>query len=108
MNLFSRMSGEKHKVFSIRASTTQQVVGIASYAARSRPGGVNHIQVRLDTAHAIVVKFMVGHMLYLTQQVSPGRRIEFSIARWQSALDEAAQTMGASQRCATHRLGIIF
>ena len=108
MNLFSRMSGEKHKAFSIRARTTQQVVGIASYVARLRPGGVNHIQVRLDPAHAILATFMVGHMLHLTQQVSPGRRIEFSISRWQAASDEATQAMGASRRCATHRMGIIL
>lgn len=108
MNLFSRMSGGKHKAFSIRPKATQQVVGIASYAARLRPGGVNHIQVRLDPAHAILATFMVGHMQHLTQQISPGRRIVFSIAQWQTTLQEAAQAMGARQRCATHRMGIIF
>jgi len=107
MNLYSRMRGEKQEAFSIRDRTTQ-VVGIASFAARTRPGGVNHIGVRLDPTYAVLAPFMVGHLLNLTQQVSPGRRIEFSIPRWQAALDEAAQAMGANQRCATHRMGIIL
>jgi len=106
-NVINQVGGWSHKSFMVRRQDTD-VVAIASYEARTRPGGVNTLQAKIDPAHPALALPLLSYLLSAIQRTSQGHRIELHFASWQPALIDAARALGASQRYVYHRMGLVF
>lgn len=106
-SLFYKLSGQKSGQITIKTSEGQSV-GWGSYLARTRPGGVNYIRMRVDPQHEQVALFLESHLIKQVQEISPGRRIMFSVPDWQSPLIQASLTLGSTERSRYHRMGIFL
>ncbi|MFQ5796209.1 MAG: GNAT family N-acetyltransferase [Candidatus Bipolaricaulia bacterium] len=99
-------SGTRAKEITIRTAKQGRIVGQAGYEVRVRPGGVNHIDMRLDPAHEQLAPYLVQHLLNTALQLSPGRRIESKVPQWQAPVIAAAYGAGFMKRYEFHRMGI--
>lgn len=92
----------------VRDAPDGQVVGVAEYSARLRPGGVNHVDLLLNPDHPQLAPYLVRHLIRTTQRLSPGRRIALNVPQWQEAVIEAAGAAGCVKRLEYHRMGLIL
>ncbi len=98
------INGAKSEVMAVRA-VSGEMVGLASYSARYRSGGVNSIGIRLDSAHLALAEYLIHDLVRKTMALSPGRRIEFHTPGWQPELGQAALAAGFTRRFDTHTMG---
>lgn len=108
MPIIRRAIGMREGKFAIRTVSDGQIVALAEYAARIRPGGLNYINMRIDPAHAELTSYLVQNLIRTMQRLSPGRRIEFIIPQWQDRVIEAANAGGCVKRLEYHRMGMIL
>jgi GNAT superfamily N-acetyltransferase len=102
------LTRRKIETFVVRRQATQQEAGLASYEARTRPGGVNLLKVKIDPADPALAPFLITYMLECLQKAGKGQRIDFEFPTWQPALIEAAEALGAKRRSELHRMGLII
>jgi ribosomal protein S18 acetylase RimI-like enzyme len=102
------LTRKKDETLVVRSQETQQVVAIASYHARTRPGGINSLKIRLDPAHPVIAPFLIAHMLECIHKAGQGQRVKFQFPTWQPALIAAAEALGAKKLSATRRMGMNF
>lgn len=91
-------SGIKETETIYRSTKDNQVIGWARIQRRTRRGGQNIINARLDPAHAHFATPLVRRLLHEIAQKSPGRRTVFDIPTWQPHLIEAALAEGLEKR----------
>ena len=106
-SLIWKFSGQKKGQLAVR-SADGQIVAWGSYLIRLRPGGVNYVSMRADPNHAAAADFLVAHLIGFVQQISPGRRIMFSVPDWQDALVQASLAIGSTERTRYHRMGMFL
>jgi hypothetical protein len=102
-----KFSGQKEGQIVVR-SPEGKIVAWGKYLARTRPGGVNYASMRVDQQHPAVAICLESHLIKLIQQISPGRRIIFSIPDWQEPLIKASIAIGCTERNQYHRMGLFF
>jgi hypothetical protein len=91
---------------SIAMSTSEgQVVAVAGYSVRKRPGGVNSLSIRVDPTHAEIAPYLLHNLIRTTQSLSPGRRIVVTVPHWQREVMEAANAVGCVEHVQYHRMG---
>jgi GNAT superfamily N-acetyltransferase len=91
-------TGTINERFLMREASSGQVVAEAGYSARKRKGGVNEMGLTVDPAHPALAPYLVKHLLYQIQQVSPGRRIHLMIPHWQDGLIQAGLDAGFTKQ----------
>jgi len=92
----------------LRRKNDGQVVALASYDVPKREGGVDSIRVVLDPECAELADPLVAYLLERAITRGPGRRVEFFVPDWMTAVIEAAQRRGFSERLHYHTLGLSF
>lgn len=105
--LFESFGGSHSERFAIYMSNGE-VVGLGQYNYRVRTGGVNHTQVSIDPSHPELAEFVLNHVLFTIQTLSPGHRIELSFEDWESELIQTAEGLGCKKRFGFHRMGLRF
>jgi ribosomal protein S18 acetylase RimI-like enzyme len=103
-----KAGGLRKEKAAVHTLPEEQVVAVANYWIRTRPGGINRIHIRFDPAHAVIAPYLLGNSIRTVQSQSPGRRIHFAIPHWQSAEIEAARATGCVERLEYHRMGIVL
>ncbi len=106
--LLTKLSRVRQGAFATSMASSGLIVAVAAYEARTGAGGVSQVSVMLDPAHPSLALFLLTFLVGETQRLSPGRRIECTIPRWQTALAEAAALVGFVKRFELHRLGMIL
>lgn len=101
-----KAQGVREERIGVHTASEGQTVAWGESTARIRPGGLNGIRLQMDPAHAELAPYLLQHLIRTTQQVSPGRRIEFGIPHWQDALIKAAEAAGCTKRYEYHRMGL--
>jgi ribosomal protein S18 acetylase RimI-like enzyme len=96
--ILQRAQGVRYRGTVVRTVADGQIVAWAYYEARVRPGGMNRVRLRIDPDHGELAPGLVQDMLRSMRQLSPGRRIELEVPRWQEALLQAAKTAGFAER----------
>jgi ribosomal protein S18 acetylase RimI-like enzyme len=107
MPLLLRADGLKAECFVIRTAAGE-VVAYGRSEARVREKGRNEINASLDPAHGELAPYLIQALLYRVNAQSPGRIVEMSLSKWQSALTGAAKEVGFEQRTRMHRMGILL
>ena len=105
--LLWKFSGQKVSQIAVRSSNGK-IVAWGRYLARMRPGGVNYASLRIDPKHESLAICLESHLIKLIQQISPGRRIMFSVPDWQESLIQASLTIGSTERSRYHRMGLFL
>ena len=105
--LFESAGGVHSERFAIY-SPKEQVAAVAQYNYRTRPGGVNFVNVNVDPSHPGLADFVLRHTLAAIQKASPGHRVQLNFEDWQTALIEAAEALGCEKRFGEHRMGLKF
>ncbi len=105
--LLNRMGGSQSQQFAMTSDQGQTVALIGS-RFRTRPGGVNSLEINLDPAHPELAEFLVRHALSTIQKASPGRRIEIEARDWQPALSQAFEALGCKRRLSFHKMGLFL
>lgn len=104
--LFVRVAGMKEVSYKVQTEDGC-VVAVVGYSARKKQGGVNMLRLQIDPQHSHLAPSLIQRMVAEIQQISPGRRIEFSARSWQNDSVEAAQALGFTCRVEYHTLGMI-
>lgn len=104
--LISRFGGSRSKSFVVREQPSGRAVAVLGYSARVKAGGVNHLNIRLDPAHAPLAPLLVSFLLDKLQQTSADRRVEVGVNRWQPAVIAALCEAGFSVRHEMHTMGL--
>jgi ribosomal protein S18 acetylase RimI-like enzyme len=102
------VSATQERSLAIRASAGGEVIAVAGYSARTRPGGVNSISIRINPNRAEIAPYLLHNLIRTTQSLSPGRRIEFTVPHWQSEMMEAANAAGCVKHLEYHRMGMLL
>lgn len=92
----------------IRASIDRQIIALGEHIARTRPGGVNYINLQLDPAHPELALYLVHKQIRILQQSGPERRIKIRFPVWQGMLSDAAVAAGCVKRLEYHRMGVML
>lgn len=108
MPIIRRAIGVREGKIAIHTASDGQLVALAEYTARVRPGGLNYTNMRIDPAHAELASYLVQNLIRTTQRLSPGRRTEFTIPQWQDMVIEAASAGGCVKRLEYDRMGMIL
>ena len=106
--LIDKLGGAKMERFVLRKADNGQIIGWMRLRYRTRPGGVNSVNVQLDPQFPELAQPMLSHAITSIQTASPGRRIEIQLNNWQPALLEAAATLGCEKRLSLYRMGLLF
>ena len=85
-----------------------QIVATASAQVRTRKGGVNGLELRLDPAHKRAAPALLTALLREIAERSPGRRVECALPHWQHPLVEAALALGFRKRSDMHTMGMLL
>jgi predicted GNAT family acetyltransferase len=101
-----RAGSVRKESIAVRTSLDGHVVAVAGYSARTQPGGVNGISIRIDPARAEIAPYLLHDLIRATQGLSPGRRIGFTVPHWQSTVIEAANAAGCVKHLEYHGMGI--
>jgi ribosomal protein S18 acetylase RimI-like enzyme len=104
--LVSWLQRRERKGVLVRRTQDGEVVAFARYDVPKKEGGVNSIRVVLDPACAELADYLVAYHMEQAITRSPGRRIDFFIPDWMTAVIESAQRHGFSQRLHYHKLGL--
>lgn len=104
--LFKAM-GSRPQPFEVRRKADGLIVASMMCNARSRKGGTNQLSIVLDPAHGAIAPALVNFMLRQIEQLSPGRRIEFSAPKWQQPTITTALEAGFTHRFDYVSMGII-
>ena len=107
INLFETVGGSRSERFALY-SRNKAIVGIGQYTYRTRPGGVNFINVTIDPKHPKLSEFILRHAFSTTQETSPGHRIQLIFEDWETDLIQCAQAVGCEKRFGSHRMGLRF
>jgi ribosomal protein S18 acetylase RimI-like enzyme len=102
-----RAGGTREERIAVRTSPGERVIAVAGYSARTRPGGVDHIDILIDPAHAEIAPYLLRNLIRTTRCLSPGRRIAFTVPLWQDGVIEAAHAAGCVKRLEYHRMGML-
>jgi len=105
--LMWKFGGQKRGQLAVR-SADGQIVAWGSYLARLRPGGVNYVSMRADPNDEAAAYYLAAHTIRFVQQISPGRRIMFSVPDWHEALVQASLAIGSTERTRYHRMGMFL
>ncbi|MFZ5881567.1 MAG: GNAT family N-acetyltransferase [Chloroflexota bacterium] len=105
--LISQISGVKSKQF-VAVTTQGETVAMGGYQYRTRPGGVNHLELNLDPAHPELAEPLARQALSAIQKASPDRRIEIHTRDWQPAVSQAFEALGCKKRLSMYKMGLIF
>lgn len=85
-----------------------QVVAWVWYDVRTRSGGVNGIEIKLDPAHDTLSTFLITDLLHKTITLSPGHRVEIIVQTWMEAVTKAVEDAGFKRRLGGLRMGLIL
>jgi ribosomal protein S18 acetylase RimI-like enzyme len=105
--LFETAGGSRGARFAIYTSSNE-VIGVGQYTYRTRPGGTNFAQVRIDPQHPELSEFILRYVFSAMRKVSAGRRIELNFDDWETPLIECAEELGCEKRFGLHRMGLRF
>jgi ribosomal protein S18 acetylase RimI-like enzyme len=83
-----------------------RVVATGLIAARTRPGGVNHLSLMLDPAVGDLGPALIAVAVGEVRRLSPGQRIDLSVPHWQDGLFAAALEAGFTRRLDEHSMGM--
>ncbi len=84
-----------------------QIVAVVSGNARTRPGGVNRLNLVLDPAHGALAPALVNFMLREIKRLSPGPRIETDSRLRSDDVLAALEAAGFKKLSEYHSLGMI-
>jgi ribosomal protein S18 acetylase RimI-like enzyme len=82
--------------------------GWGRFRYRVREGGLNKAEFQIDPKHPELALPLLSQVIVSKQEKSPGRRIEFRLKDWQSALIDAAESLSCEKRYALNRMGLLF
>ncbi len=85
-----------------------KTVAWARYDVPTRSGGVNSVRVALDPEHSQLADYLVTYHLDRAIARGPGRRVDFTIPDWMSAVISSAETHGFTRRVEYHMLGLML
>ena len=85
-----------------------QVVAWVWYDVRTRSGGVNSIEIKLDPAHDKLSTYLVNNLLHKTITRSPGHRVEIIVPTWMEVVTKAVEDAGFKRRLGGLRMGLIL
>ncbi len=85
-----------------------EVVAAAVAHARTRTGGVNRLELKLDPAHTQAAAPLLSALLQKLTERSPGRRVECMLEHWQKPLIDAALALGFRKRSEQHTMGLLL
>jgi ribosomal protein S18 acetylase RimI-like enzyme len=108
MWISTKASGVQTGSMVVRTASDGQVVAIADYSARLRPGGVNRIDLLVDPTHPQLAPYLLQHLICITQRLSLGRQIAFTVPSWQEAVIAAANAAGCVKRLEYCRMGVVL
>ncbi len=106
-HLLMKLSGQKVQRFAFRA-INGDMAGIGYYRIRKKKGGVNGLNLRVHPAHPEIAAHILPFLINTALRLGPGRRIEFSLPKWQSHLVELSQQAGCEKRFEYHSMGLKF
>lgn len=96
----------EQKLVRVRRTRDGQVVALARYDVPKREGGVSSIRVFLDPACPELADYLVAYHVERAAKRAPGRRIDFFIPDWMTAVIDAAERYGFRKRIHYHNLGL--
>jgi len=82
------------------------IVAIANYSARTRPGGVNGLSVTIDPEHPMLAPYLIYSLLNEIMRIAPGRTTEMRLQSWSVPVIDVAKLAGFEQRKAGNRMGL--
>ena len=103
-HLLMKLSGQKVERLAFRAPDGA-MAAIGYYRIRKKKGGVNGLNLRVHPAHPAVAAHLVPFLINTALRLGPGRRIEFAIPVWQTALLDVIRQAGCEERYEFHRMG---
>jgi ribosomal protein S18 acetylase RimI-like enzyme len=104
--LMRMLQRRERKTVQFRRIRDGQLVALARYEVPKREGGVNSIRVVLDPACPELADYLVARHLERAMARGPGRRVDFFIPDWMSAVIESAERFGFTRRLHYHSLGL--
>ena len=90
----------------IRRAQDGKLVAWAAYSVPRTSGGLNQMGVRLDPDHAELADYLVAYHLERSAARGPGRRVDFFVPDWMTALVGSAERNGFTRRMHYHSLGL--
>lgn len=106
--VLSRLGGDKTQAETVYRQRDGQVIAALRYSARTKAGGVNNIQIRLDPAHGHLAPSLVSHLLNKVWSIGPGRRVSVSVENWQPAVIQALCDAGFAVNHEMHTLALLL
>ena len=90
----------------IRRAQDGKLVAWGAYSVPKTSGGLNQMGVRLDSDHAQLADYLVAYQLERSVTRGPGRRVDFFVPDWMTALVGSAERHGFTKRIHYHSLGL--
>jgi GNAT superfamily N-acetyltransferase len=106
--LIRTATGQFNQPFIVYETSSGTVVGGCMYGVRQRGGGINMMSISLDPAHAALGPYVVSHLLYEIQRLSPGRRITITIPHWAEALTQVALDAGFKKQLDQQAMALLL
>lgn len=100
------MQRREVKLVLIRRAQDSKLVAWAAYSVPKTSGGLNQMGVRVDPDHAELADYLAAYHLGRAMASAPGRRVDFFVPDWMSALVESAKRYGFTKRIHFHSLGL--
>jgi len=104
--LIQLLQRRERRLIRIRRTRDGQTVALARYDVPRKQGGVDSIRAILDPACAELADYLVAYHTERAITRGPGRRIDFFIPDWMTAVIESAEHHGFSRRLHYHSLGL--
>jgi len=94
------------KLVLIRQAQDRQLVAWGVHSVPKSAGGLSQMGVRVDPDHAELANHLVAYNLQRAVAKGSGRRIDFFVPDWMSALVASANQYGFTRRVHFHSLGL--
>lgn len=94
------------KVLAVREARSGAIAAMAMTTIPKCAGGVCNLRIRLDPAHGELADYLVTSQVKRFALRGSGRRIDFIVPRWMTALASSAERHGFTKRLEYHLLGL--
>ncbi len=104
--LLALLMRRERKTVRVQRIRDGQTVALGRYEVPKKEGGVNSIRVLLDPACPELADYLVAYHLDRAIARGGGRRVDFFVPDWMTAVVESAERFGFNRRLHYHSLGL--
>lgn len=98
--------GMHQKGFALRTLSEGKIIARLGYTIPTRGKGLNTLEIRLDPDHPELAPFIITYLMHKVVSLSPDRRIEISVPKWQPIVVSAVEATGFERRLEYCHMGL--